>query len=131
MLNGQFSSSILSNRTEPPAIAGVTKENKLAGVVGGWETAHMTTLVTADAKGRIPIRGSQPGQKYLVSQTGSEWRVTPFAKKNFPSRNRKERTPPKGKGKGKLSQHLKAMWDLGLRLETSESGQAPVPPCRF
>jgi hypothetical protein len=89
----------------------------------------MTTLVTADDKGRIPIRGSKPGQKYLVSQTGSEWRVTPYAKNNFPSRNSKEGKP--SKGKGKLSQHLKAMWDLGLRLERSESTKAPVPPCRF
>jgi hypothetical protein len=91
----------------------------------------MTTLVTADAKGRIPIRGSKPGQKYMVSKTGGEWRVTPLTKKNFPSRNPKEWTPPKGKGKGKLTEHLKAMWDLGLRLERSEIAKAPVPPCRF
>ncbi len=102
---------------------------ELAGVGGWWEIAHMTTLVTADAKGRIPIRGSKPGQKYVVSQTGGEWRVTPFSKNAYPSRNRKERTPPKGKGK--LSEHLKAMWDLGLRLERSENAKAPAPPCRF
>jgi hypothetical protein len=91
----------------------------------------MTTLVTADGKGRIPIRGSKPGQKYMVSQTGNEWRVTPLSKNQFPSRNRKEWTPPKGKGKETLSKHLKAMWDLGLRLEQSDNAKAPVPPCRF
>jgi hypothetical protein len=96
-----------------------------------WEIAHMTTLVTADEKGRIRIRGSKPGQKYLVSQTGGEWRVTPFAKNGYPSRNSREWTPPKGKEKGKLSEHLKAMWDLGLRLERSPNAKGPVPPCRF
>lgn len=84
----------------------------------------MTTLVTADAKGRIPIRGSKPGQKYLVSQTSGEWRVTPFAKEKYPSRNRKEWTPPKGKGT--LSDHLRAMGALGLRLEVSDNAKAPV-----
>jgi hypothetical protein len=88
----------------------------------------MTTLVTADAKGRIPIRGTKAGQKYMVSKTGGEWRVTPFAKNGYPSRNSKEWTP---KGKGKLSEHLKGMWDLGLRLERSENAKATVPPCHF
>jgi hypothetical protein len=94
-----------------------------------WEIAHVTTLVKADEKGRIPIRGSKPGQKYLVSAVGSEWRVRPFSKNGYPSRNAKSWTPPKGKGT--LSKHLKAMWDLGLRLEQSENAKAPVPPCRF
>jgi hypothetical protein len=89
----------------------------------------MTTLVTADEKGRIPIRGSKPGQKYLVSKSGGEWRVTTYAKEKGPRRNRKEWTPPKGKGS--LWDHLKAMGDLGLQIERSENAKAPVPPCRF
>jgi len=89
----------------------------------------MTTLVTADDKGRIPIRGSKPGQKYLVSQSGGEWRVTAFAKNGYPSRNQREWTAPKGKKD--LFTVLKEMGDLGLELERSENAQAPVPPCPF
>jgi hypothetical protein len=65
----------------------------------------MTTLVSADAKVRIPLRESKPGQKYRVSQTGGEWRVSPIAKNGYPSRNSKERTA--AQGKEKLSEHLK------------------------
>ena len=89
----------------------------------------MTTLVTADEKGRIPIRGSKPGQKYLVSAAGSEWRVTPYVAKGYASRNRREWTPPKGKKS--LFGHLEAMADLGLRIEKADNAKAPVPQCRF
>jgi hypothetical protein len=106
-----------------------SKKNALARNGPWWEIAHMITLVTADAKGRIPIRRSKPEQKYMVSQTGGEWRVTPFAESGYASRNSRERSLPKGKGK--LSEHLKALWDLGLRLERADNAKAPVPPCRF
>ena len=89
----------------------------------------MTTLVTADAKGRIPIRGSKPGQKYMVNQTGGEWRVTAYSKKGYPSRNRKEWTPTKGKKD--LFEVLREMGKLGLELERSEIAKQQVPPCRF
>jgi hypothetical protein len=89
----------------------------------------MTTLVTADAKGRLPIRGSQPGRKYLVSQQGSEWRVTTYQPETYPSRNRKQWNGPKSKKT--LAQRLKALGDAGLELEVSESAKQPVPPCRF
>lgn len=89
----------------------------------------MSTLVTADGKGRIPIRGSKPGQKYLVSAAGGEWRVTPYVAKGYPSRNRREwNLKP---GDKTLFDHLEAMAELGLRIEKAENAQAPVPPCRF
>lgn len=88
----------------------------------------MTTLVTADEKGRIPIRGSKPGQKYLVSAVGSEWMVKPYSK-GVVSRNRRFRNPPKGKKD--LFVILREMGDLGLELERSENAKAPVPPCPF
>lgn len=89
----------------------------------------MTTLVTADKKGRIPIRGSAPGQRYLVTQMGGEWRVTAWTVENVPSRNQREWSGAKD-GKGLLG-HLKSMADAGLRLERSDAAQQPVPPCRF
>lgn len=89
----------------------------------------MTTLVTADEKGRIPIRGSKPGQKYLVSRNGGEWRVTAYTAKKFAHRNRKEWTP--AKGRPDLFDVLKSMGELGLQLERSENAKAPVRPRRF
>jgi hypothetical protein len=89
----------------------------------------MTTLVTADAKGRIPVKGSKPGQKYLITQTGGEWRVQEFTKDKYPSRNNREWDGPKGKKS--LFQHLKEMGDAGLEIEVCEAGKKPVPPCQF
>jgi hypothetical protein len=102
----------------------------LAERIRWWEISHMTNLVTADEKGRIPIRGSEPGRKYLVTQTGSEWRVTAFSSGGIMSRNRREWSGPKAGKKG-LFDSLKEMGDLGLKLEVSESGKKPVPPCPF
>jgi hypothetical protein len=94
-----------------------------------WEIAHMTTLVTADDKGRIPVRGTSPGRKYLVIQSGDEWRVTPFSGASPRSRNRREWAGVKGKAT--LFDRLKEMADAGLRIERSESSKQLVPPCRF
>jgi hypothetical protein len=104
------------------------------GKVGG-NIPFMTTLVTADEKGRIPIEGSKPGQKYLITVSGTEWRVIPFVKgekpikEKYPSRNRREWDGPKD-GKS-LAEHLQELGDLGLELEVSEEAKQPVPPCRF
>lgn len=89
----------------------------------------MTTLVTADGKGRIPIRGSEPGRKYLVTKSAGEWRVTPYLPESQPTRNRREWSAPKGKKS--LLEHIKVMAEAGLRIERSESGKKPAPPCRF
>jgi hypothetical protein len=89
----------------------------------------MTTLVTADDKGRIPIRGSEPGRKYVVSQIGTEWRVTPYATEGRASRNRREWVG--NKGRKTLLHQIKALGEIGLRIENSEAATKPVPPCRF
>jgi hypothetical protein len=89
----------------------------------------MTTLVTADEKGRIPVRGSKPGSKYLVSSEGGEWRVTPYKAKAPRSRNSRYWSGPKG-GKN-LVQAIKELGEAGLTLERSEMSRQPVPPCRF
>ena len=86
----------------------------------------MTTLVTADDKGRISVRGSEPGRKYLVTQEGGEWRVTPYRAEDRPSRNRREWS-----GNGSLFDQLKSMAKAGLRIERSKVAKRPVPPCRF
>jgi hypothetical protein len=89
----------------------------------------MTTLVTADNKVRVPIRGTKPGRKYLVTQSGGEWRINAYTSEAYPSRNRREW--PGRKGKMGLFDHLKAMADRGLKLERSEMSKQPIPPCRF
>jgi len=106
-----------------------TGAKKIAGCDNRWEIAHMTTLVAADEKGRIPIRGSKPGQKYLVSKSGGEWHITAYSAQHGARRNQREWTPPKGKGS--LWRELKAMGELGLKLERSKNAKATVPPCRF
>jgi hypothetical protein len=94
-----------------------------------WEIAHVTTLVTADEKGRIPIRGTAPGRKYLVIQAGEEWRVTPYTGESPRKRNRREWARPKDKDT--LFTRLREMADAGLRIQRSEASQKSVPPCRF
>jgi hypothetical protein len=94
--------------------------------VFAWEIAHMTTLVTADGKGRIPIRGTAPGRKYLVTQSGDEWRVVPYSGESPRNRNRREWVG--SKDQGTLFDRLKEMANAGLRTERSEISKLPVPP---
>ena len=89
----------------------------------------MTSLVTADEKGRVPIRGTKKGRQYLVRQSGEGWWVCPVDQELEPiPRNRKEWDPPEGKS---LVDVLQEMGELGLRVEPSKEGKKPVPPCRF
>jgi hypothetical protein len=89
----------------------------------------MTTLVTADEKGRLPIRGSKPGRRYLVTQAGSEWRVTAYSTSGVPSRNQREWSGPASETS--IWDCLKSMADAGLRIEKSKISEQPAPPCRF
>jgi hypothetical protein len=42
-----------------------------------WDFSHMeTTLVKADDKGRVSIRGTRKGAKYLVTTAKGGWWVT-------------------------------------------------------
>ncbi len=50
------------------------------------EIAHMTTLVKADSRGRVPIRGTKSRQQYLVIAEKGGWWVMPAPKTKIPSR---------------------------------------------
>ena len=89
----------------------------------------MTTLVTADDKGRIPIRGTAPGLKYLVTRSGDEWRIAPYSEE--PARKRNRREWAGAKSKGTLFDRLREMADVGLRIDRSKASSQVVPPCRF
>jgi hypothetical protein len=51
-----------------------------------WEIAHMTTLVKADSRGRVPIRGTKSRQQYLVTAENGGWWVMPAPKVQPPPR---------------------------------------------
>ncbi len=52
-----------------------------------WEYSHMdTTLVKADDKGRVCIRGTRKGAKYLVTAENGGWWVMPAPKITAPER---------------------------------------------
>ncbi len=51
-----------------------------------WEIAHMTTLVKADSRGRVPIRGTKNRQQYLVTAENGGWWVMPAPKVQPPPR---------------------------------------------
>lgn len=89
----------------------------------------MTTLVTADEKGRVPIRGSRPGRKYVVTRAGSEWRISEYVSKSCATRNRREWAG--SKQKTSVWSILRSMGDAGLKLERSKEAQQRVPLCRF
>lgn len=88
----------------------------------------MTALVTADEKGRLLIRGTKRGRRYLVKQEEGGWWVAPAAETYAPKpRNRREWSG----SKRSLLDHLKDLAELGLRIERAENAKRPVPPCRF
>ena len=91
------------------------------------------TLVTADDKGRLCIRGTRSGQKYLVKEAGQGWYVLPAPDVALPEqpRNRNRRLYRASKRSRDLWDVLEHMGSLGLRIEESASGKEPVPPCRF
>jgi hypothetical protein len=52
-----------------------------------WEISHMqTTLVKADAKHRVPIRGTVKGRQYLVTAENGGWWIMPAPKIKTPAR---------------------------------------------
>lgn len=54
---------------------------------GEWEYSHMeTTLVKADDKGRVSIRGTRKGAKYLVTAESGGWWVMPAPKIKVPEK---------------------------------------------
>ena len=91
-----------------------------------WESSHMKTLVRADEKGRISIRGTQKGRQYLVTQASGGWWVMPVPDVRVPQKRREWAGPKKD-----LSEYLEAMADLGFTLEPSNTAKQKVGPCRF
>lgn len=54
-----------------------------------WEISHMQkqiSLVKADDKGRVPIRGTKKGHQYLVTAEKGGWWVMPAPKVKTPTR---------------------------------------------
>jgi len=86
----------------------------------------MTTLVRADEKGRICIRGSRKGHEYLVRAEKKGWWVMPVAAIAPPRKRRKW-----AGSKRDLAEHLRALAEGGLRIEPADNGKKSVGPCRF
>ena len=89
-----------------------------------WELSHMQTLVKADVKGRVPIRGTRSGEQYLVIPQGDGWFVSPAPTVRPPRRPRKWGRPQKD-----LADHLLALAEAGLTSIKPDSSE--VGPCRF
>jgi hypothetical protein len=90
-----------------------------------WEISHMTTLVRADEKGRLCIRGTQKGREYLVKAEKDGWWIVPV---------RVARPPKQRQWHGSnmsLAEHLSGLADSGLRLEQADAAKEKVGPCRF
>lgn len=86
----------------------------------------MTTIVRADAKGRLCIRGTEQGAEYLVRAEKQGWWVTPVGE----TPRRRERRKWAG-ARVSLAEHLVALAQGGLTLEQSANAQEAVGPCRF
>lgn len=86
----------------------------------------MITLVKADDKGRIPIRGTEEGRQYLVTKANGGWWVTPARAVRPPKKRREWASPKKD-----LAEHLQGMADQGFTFEPSKTSRTKVGRCRF
>jgi hypothetical protein len=86
----------------------------------------MTTLVKADDKGRLLIRGTERGRQYLVSSENGGWWVMPAPEVQPPKKRREWAGPRKD-----LSEHLQEMAELGFAFEPAEISRQKARPCRF
>lgn len=91
-----------------------------------WENSHMTTIVRADEKGRICIRGTRKGQEYLVKAEKDGWWVIPVAVIHPPKQRREWAGSTMS-----LAEHLRALADSGLRIEPADQAKQKVGRCRF
>jgi hypothetical protein len=86
----------------------------------------MTTLVRADEKGRLCIRGTKKGQEYLVRAEKEGWWITPVEAVQRPQQTRQwigsEKT---------LIEHLQGLAASGLRVGQSSDATRKVRKCRF
>ena len=83
----------------------------------------MTTLVKADDKGRVSIRGAEEGQQYLVTRENGGWWVMPARPIKTPKRKRRWTGSNKS-----LAEHLNELANEGLTIEPIKN---KVGPCRF
>lgn len=87
----------------------------------------MTTIVRADARGRLCIRGTQQGAEYLVKVEKQGWWVVPVEVEMPGTRN-----PRKWAGaRVNLAEHMAALAEGGLTLDQSANAQEAAGPCRF
>ncbi|MDB6037223.1 MAG: hypothetical protein JWM99_1064 [Verrucomicrobiales bacterium] len=87
----------------------------------------MTTLVRADEKGRLCIRGTKKGAEYLVKAEKNGWWIAPVPIIQSPKKQSREWAG----SKIGLVEHLTRLAEGGLRLERSEAAKRKVPKCRF
>ncbi len=87
----------------------------------------MTTLVRADEKGRLCIRGTKKGEEYLVKAEKNGWWVVPVQS----IQATKKQSRNWAGSKVSLVEHLTRLADAGLRLERSKIAKQKVSPCRF
>ena len=86
----------------------------------------MTIIVRADAKSRIPIRGTEKGREYMVTSDNGGWWVMPMPKVQTPKRKIEWAGSKKD-----LSDYLQETAAAGLELEPSKISKQKVGPCRF
>jgi len=91
-----------------------------------WEISHMQTLVKADDKRRLMIKGLESGRQYLVTEQEDGWWITPSPDVKRPRRRNKRQWAGTGKS---LSELLRPLKELGL--EIPNAPREKVGPCRF
>jgi hypothetical protein len=106
--------------------AGISGSRSLDSADLWWDNSHVTTIVKADAKGRILIRGTERRRQYLVSSQNGGWWVMPAPEIRPPRKRREWASPRKD-----LSVHLQEMAELGFAFEASEISGQQSGPCPF
>jgi hypothetical protein len=113
---------------------------KLSDVAGGvdqldafpvaWDLSHMETvsIVTADAKSRVTIRGVQQGDRFRLEKDASGFHLAPVLDTTEPRRRNPSRRNLPAPKRG-LVQYLQEMRNEGLVLEPVK--HPPAGPCRF
>jgi len=86
------------------------------------------SIVTADAKSRVVVRGARKGQKFRVEQDGDAYRLEPLPEGGAVRR----RNPVRGElpyPKKDLTEHLDQMREAGLDWKPRKID--PPGKCRF
>ncbi|MCI0745773.1 MAG: hypothetical protein L0Y58_10250 [Verrucomicrobia subdivision 3 bacterium] len=86
----------------------------------------MITIVKADDKGRILIRGTERGRQYVVTAQDGGWWVMPVLEIRPPKKRREWSGSKVG-----LAAHLQGLAERGLLIEQASNAKDAVGPCRF